>query len=90
MIRTMLVTALVFVISSAVFADDFRFVTLESNSSSILAEIRGYPGRYWGMTPSRVFLSGDNNSLAWLSDRGFKYSSVILDNFSRGNIVFHH
>jgi photosystem II stability/assembly factor-like uncharacterized protein len=79
MIRTMLVTALVFVISSAAFADDFRFVTLESNSSSILAEIRGFPGRYWGMTPSRVFLSGDNNSLAWLSDRGFKYSSVILD-----------
>ena len=79
MVRTIIVAALVCVISSSAGADGYHFITVESNSSDMLASIQGFPGRYWGVSPAGAFLSGDDGSLAWLLERGFRYEAVTFD-----------
>ena len=79
MVKTIIVAALVCVISSMAGADEYHFITVESNSSDILASIQGFPGRYWGQAPVGAFLSGDDTSLAWLSGRGLRCEAVTFD-----------
>jgi len=79
MLKTMIVIGLVCVISSAAIGDDYHFITVESNNSGILTAIWGFPGYYWGQTPSAVFLSGDDTARLWLENRGVTFSAVTFD-----------
>lgn len=65
-------------ISSANAADQFLIV-IDGNSPATINALTDFPGRIWGKATDRIYLSGGENEIAWLSDYNINHRLVAID-----------
>ena len=77
--KTLLTMMILIVTSQVAQADNYYFITIESNGPYPLSELQEYPGRYWGRTLDKLFLSGGDDAVSWIESHGYRHNDVAFD-----------
>jgi photosystem II stability/assembly factor-like uncharacterized protein len=77
--RILISIAFVLVLATTVIAADNFFIIITDNSGQSFAALNGFPGKYWGRTIDKIYLAGNQNELAWLSNYHIAFNAQPFD-----------
>jgi photosystem II stability/assembly factor-like uncharacterized protein len=78
--RNFLLSILIILPISTALAENEYLISIEGNTQSIEATLSGYPGRLWGRTADKIYLSGTENELSWLNEHYINNHAILLKN----------
>jgi len=77
--KTLMVCLLTAFLFSMAFSSNDKIFVVSFDSADELRALTDYPGRYWGKSTDKVFLSGGLEEGVWLTDNSFRFEAVDFD-----------